>query len=94
MTQRFEIPKTPEISALIRKYDRYTEDYALGEQEACLFAVLPSLSEWERVVLFAYSEHRSVRKFARFFGVTNWAAQQTIGELKEKVKRLYRKQLI
>lgn len=88
---RFEIQRTPEISALMKKYDGYGENYILGEQEQQTFAVLPSLSEWERVVLFAYSENKSVRKFAKFFGISEWTARKSIEEVRARVKRLYKK---
>ena len=89
--QRFEIRKSPEISALVAKYNDYAENYVVGEEEAQMLTVLPSLSEWERVVLFALSEHKTVRKFAKFFDISEWTARHTITDIKDKVKDLYKK---
>lgn len=88
---RFEIQRTPEISALMQKYDHYGENYIMGAQEQEAFAVLPSLSEWERVVLFAYSENKSIRKFAKYFGISEWTARKSIDEVRARVKHLYKK---
>lgn len=92
--KRFEITRTPEIEALIDKYTQYEESYVLGETEAQIMAVMPYLSEWERVVLFVYTECKSVRKFENFFGISHWMAQRTIEDIKDKVKDLVKKQKI
>lgn len=88
---RFDIQRTDEITALMEKYKNYGNDYILGEQEAQIFAVMPSLSEWERVVLFAYSEKKSIRKFAKFFGISEWTARKSIDEVKARVRHLHKK---
>lgn len=77
--------------ALVDKYSDYGDNYILDEQEAVIMAVIPSLSEWERVVLFAYSEYKSVRKFAKYFGITEWTARIAINGIKSRVKELYKK---
>ena len=90
--KRFEIRRTPEIVALCRKYESYKEDYILSDDVAVVFDVLPKLSEWEKVVLYAMTEYKTVRKFASFFGISTFKAHTTITDIKDKMKHLIRKE--
>ena len=92
MEKRFEIRRTEEVTKLIEKYETYQRDFVPSEREEEIFSVLPRLSEWEKVVLYALTEYRSVRKFAKFFGINNYEAHTTIKEIKDKMKYLIRKE--
>lgn len=91
MEKRFEIKRTDEINKLIQKYETYQQDFIPSEQEQQVFAVLPYLSEWEKVVLYALTEYKTVRAFAKFFGVTQYAAHTTINDIKDRMKYLLKK---
>lgn len=91
MEKRFEIQRNEEVLKLINKYESYQENFIPSEREQELFEVLPYLSEWEKVVLYGLTEYKSVRAFARFFKVTEYAAYNTIQEIKDEVKQLLKK---
>lgn len=91
MKRRFEIKRTPEIVALCAKYEDYAKDYIPGAEEESILRVLPYLSEWERVVLYALTEYKSYRKFARFFGIGDFVARETIGEIRVRMKELLKR---
>lgn len=90
MKRRFEIKRTPEIVALCAKYEDYAKDYIPGAEEGIL-RVLPYLSEWERVVLYALTEHKSYRKFAKFFGIGDFVARETISDIRARMKDLLKR---
>lgn len=92
MEKRFDIKRTEEVTKLIDKYETYQKDFIPSEQEQMVFAVLPYLSEWEKVVLYALTEFKSVRAFARFFGVTQYTAYTTITDIKDKMKELLKRE--
>lgn len=92
MEKRFDIRRTEEVTKLIDKYETYQRDFLPSEQEEAVFSVLPYLSEWETVVLYALTEYKSVRAFAKFFGITNYAAYTTINDIKDKMKYLIKKE--
>ena len=88
MKKRFDILRTPEIVALCNKYEDYQKDYIPGEEEESIYKVFDKLTEWERVVLYALTEYKSAMKFAKFFGVTEWQAKETIREIRGRMKDL------
>ena len=92
MEKRFDIKRTDEINKLIQKYETYQQDFIPSEQEQMVFSVLPYLSEWEKVVLYALTEYKTVRAFAKFFSITEYAAYNTITEIKDKMKYLIKKE--
>lgn len=91
MKKRFEIKRTPEIMALCAKYEDYAQDYIPGAEEESIFRVLPYLSEWEKVVLYALTECKSYRKFAKFFGIGDFVARETITDIRARMKELLKR---
>ena len=86
--RRFEIRRDEKIITLIKKYDEYTQNYIPSDEEANLPGVVAKLNEWEKVVWYALTECRSIRKFASYFGISERAAHLTILDIKERVKSL------
>ena len=62
----------------------------LAEEEGIL-RVLPYLSEWERVVLYGLTECKSYRKFAKFFGIGDFVARETISDIRARMKDLLKR---
>lgn len=91
MKKRFDIKRTPEIVALCAKYEGYTQDYIPGAEEESIFRVMPFLSEWEKVVLYALTEYKSYRKFAKFFGIGDSVARATISDIRARMKDLLKR---
>lgn len=91
MDKIFEIPRTQAVTDLIRKYERYQKDYVVSDNEAAMIANLKHLSEWEKVVCYALTEYRSIRKVAEFFGITTYKSRTAIGIVKTKLAMLQRR---
>ena len=91
MKRRFEIKRTSEIVALCAKYEDYAKDYIPGAEEEGILRVLPYLSEWERVVLYGLTECKSYRKFAKFFGIGDFVARETISDIRARMKDLLKR---
>ena len=72
MQKIFEIKRTEAVNDLIKKYERYQKDYVVSDEESTMIANLQHLSEWEKVVCYALTEFRSIRKVAEFFGITHY----------------------
>lgn len=92
MQKRFEIRKTPEIMALMDKYSNYQDNFIPSEEDVAVFSILPKLSDWEKVVWFAYADNRSIMKLAKFFGIKPCCARVTIDEITDKVKKIIREE--
>ena len=90
---RFVINKTqPEVVALLEKYDHYsTEDYIMTDEDRIVFSIVKNLSTWERVVWYAYAEQHSIRKLAKFFGVSFYDSRTAISDLTKKIRSIANK---
>ena len=92
MTRRFEIERTPEMLALVDKHTNYGENYFGTDDDVIRAKVLAKLDPWEQIAFAAYLEHPSIKKFARFFGVTDDVARMTIGDMKDKIRVLTKRE--
>lgn len=90
---RFVIDKNaPEVVALLQKYDHYNEDgYIMTDTDKLCFSIVKKLSIWERVVWYAYAESGSIRKLAKFFGISFYDSRVAIQELKERIRTIANK---
>ena len=82
MKRRFDIPKNDFIDGVINKYSYCTPDNATNEQEEIFFEALELLDDYERSVLFLYTEFNSSRKLARAVGSNNNYTSNSIKEIK------------
>ena len=85
MKKRFDIPKNDFIDGVINKYSYCTPDNSNNEQEEILFEALTLLDDYERSVLFLYTEFNSSRKLARAVGSNNNYTSNSIKEIKSIV---------
>lgn len=84
---RFMIERNaPQVVALLEKYQDITDKYVMSEQEQMVFAIVAKLSEFEKIVWYAYSENHSIHKLASFFGIRDRVARSTIDDLKQRIK--------
>lgn len=90
---RFVIDKSkPEVVALLEKYDHYsTGDYIMTDEDRICFTIVKKLSIWERVVWYAYAEQHSIRKLAKFFGVSFYDSRTAISDLTKKIRSIANK---
>lgn len=88
MIKRFKIEKTKEVCDIIDKYSFCHPKYALTDFEAKAFKSLEYLSEYEKVLFFAYCELGSCRKVANLFGTNSTYANRSMNDLKKKVKEI------
>lgn len=82
MKKRFDIPKNDFIDGVINKYSYCTPDNATNEQEEIFFEALELLDDYERSVLFLYTEFNSSRKLAKAVGSNNNYTSNSIKEIK------------
>ena len=82
MKRRFDIPKNDFIDGVINKYSYCTPDNATNENEEIFFEALTMLDDYERSVLFLYTEFNSSRKLARAVGSNNNYTSNSIKEIK------------
>lgn len=78
--------------AMVEKYCQYDDEYFGTEEDAIRAKVLQKLDPWEQIAFSAYLEHPSIRKFAKFFGVTEYVAKMTIQDMKEKIRVLTKRE--
>ena len=91
MQKIFEIKRTEAVNDLIKKYERYQKDYVVSDEESTMIANLQHLSEWDKVVCYALTEFRSIRKVAEFFGITHYKSRTAIGIVKTKLAMLQKR---
>lgn len=85
MKKRFDIPKNDFIDSVINKYSYCTPGNSTNEQEEILFEALTLLDDYEKSVLFLYTEFKSSRKLARAVGSNNNYTSNSIKEIKSIV---------
>lgn len=86
---RFMIERNaPAVVALLEKYQDVTDKYVMSEEEQTVFGIVSKLSEFEKIVWYAYSENHSIHKLAQFFGIRDRVARSTIEDLKERIKNV------
>ena len=85
MKKKFVIEKTPEVRALILKHENYKENFALDEEDERFYYVAYRLPEKQRILLFAYMEHRSIRKLMAFFGSSYYLVRDALNDLKKQM---------
>lgn len=90
---KFVIDKNaPEVVALLQKYDHYNEDgYIMTDTDKLCFSIVKELSVWERVVWYAYAENGSIRKLAKFFGISFYDSRTAIQGLKDQIRSIAKK---
>lgn len=76
--------KDPKVIALIDEFELHPEEYIEGELDALVRLVQNALSQWERVVLYAYAKNHSIRRLAAFFDVKPYYARKAIEVIKTK----------
>lgn len=88
----FEINlKDEKIKYLIDRYELHPEDYAENGETQEVAKISSWLTQWERIVWYAYTENHSIRKLAAFFGVKPYYTRKAIENLLAKIKDNYRK---
>lgn len=75
----------PKIMELVEKYEIHPEDYPEDDLTPKLQAIYQGLNQWERIVMYAFAEHHSIRKLAVFFGVKPYYTRVAIANIKKKI---------
>ena len=88
--KRFEIARTPEIQALIAKYENLGQDFVVSDEDLMVQRIASQMDEYSRVLWYAYTENHSILKLAKFFGTTSYKARAAIDELKAQVTKIMR----
>jgi len=91
MKKKFIIEKTPEVKALVLKHKNFKQNFALDEEDERFYYVAERLPEKQRILLFAYMEHRSIRKLMVFFHSSYYLVRDALNDLKKRMVEIEQK---